>query len=132
MTYHRAEGDVALVLLGVGGAPAAEGREVREGRVVVVVSVPEGQLRAIAVGGGAEDSLPLVVRGVHTAADAVGSARVLQLLVERLVGAVVALPVLRTFNIQPNSTRPLGLAVVVEVVDQLGHLSGGALGAGRA
>ena len=80
LQYPPALSDVASVLLGVGGRPAAELGEVAERRVVVVVGVPQRQGVAVRVAGGAEDGRPLGGRGVHAALDTIGGARVDQAL----------------------------------------------------
>ena len=44
-------------------------------------------------------------------------------LIPRLVRAVVTEPILRAFDIQPDSPRPLRLAVCVQMCNKLAHLS---------
>ena len=80
LQYPPALSDVASVLLGVGGRPAAELGEVAERRVVVVVGVPQRQGVAVGEAGGAEDGGPLGGGGVDAAAHAVRGARVHQVL----------------------------------------------------
>lgn len=58
----RAEGHIPSVLLDVRLGPAAEGHEVRERRVVVVVRVPQGVLAELR--GTAHDRGPLAVAAV--------------------------------------------------------------------
>jgi hypothetical protein len=129
---HAAERDVPLVLLGVRAGPAAEAGEVGEGRVVVVVSIPQRQGGAVGVAAGAEDGGPLRGRGVDSAAYPVGGAGVHQCLVPSLVTARVARPVLRALDVQPDAAGPRALAVGVQVGHQSGHLGVGAGGAGGA
>ena len=60
----RAEAHIASVLLDVGSGPTAEGIPVVEGRIVVIVRVPQREVAEL--GGVAHDGGPLAVAGVDT------------------------------------------------------------------
>ena len=63
---EAAESGVPLVLLRSGSRPSTESLEIREGLAIIVVSIPEWETVVANPSGGAEDSLPVVGRGVNT------------------------------------------------------------------
>jgi len=96
----RADGGGASILLHVGLGPAAEGLEVRERRIVVVVSVPQRQVAELSRA--AHDGAPLTGTGVDAHGDAPLLALVDHLLEEVDVVGGVAAPVLSAFDIKPD------------------------------
>ncbi len=96
----RADGGSASILLYVGLGPAAEGLEVRERRIVVVVSVPQREV--LELGRAAHDGAPLTGAGVDAHGDASFLALVHHLLEEVDIVGSVAAPVLSAFDIKPD------------------------------
>jgi len=129
---HAALSDVAGVLLSVRRGPAAEGLEVTERWVVVVVRVPQRQGSLVGEAGGAEDGRPLTGGRVNAALHSVGRAGVHQVLVPGLVAGGTGRPVLTALNVEPDTAGPLALAVAVQVRHQLTHLRSRAGGTGGA
>jgi hypothetical protein len=94
------------------------------------VSIPQRQVAAVTERG-SKDGRPLGGRGVHAASHTVSIAGLNQVLVPLLVLARAASPVLGALNIEPNSSRPLRLAVVLQMGNKLVHLTCSALRASR-
>jgi len=114
----RAEGSSADVLLDRRLGPATERREVREGRIVVVVGVPQGQ--AAELRRAAHNGVPLAGAGVDAQRDASLLALVHHALQEVDVVGGRGRPVLGALHVQPQHAV-LG-AVVGKVVDGVVHL----------
>ncbi len=129
---HGAHSDISSVLLGMRTCPASERGEVREGRIIIIMCIPERELTSVAVRGRSEDGRPLGSTRIDAASDTVSAARIFELLVPVLVCCVVALPVLRAFDIQPDAAAPLWGTVRLEVVYELAHLRRSRFGASRA
>jgi len=124
---HAAESRATVVLLHRTSLEAIERSEARKRWVVVPVSVPERARDGRSPG--TEDALPAVLVGVDTK----GAVEKLlgggsKLVVELTVG-LLAHPVLRTLDVEPDHAEldVLGFHVVVELSDLLGRIA--ALGA---
>lgn len=119
-------------MFGVRRGPSTKGIKIREGWIVIVVSVPQRQLIAIDKADTAKDGLPLIVGRVDATGDTPGRAGVLQLHEPGLVSAIVSSPVVSALNVQPHSARPHRRTVAAEVGNKLTHLSRSRLGASGA
>ena len=118
-----------MVLFDVGFGPATKGDKVGEGRVAIVVSVPQGGAGAAGVSA-AHDGVPLRGGGVDADVEAGAASGGEEAGEEGLVGAGGAGPVLGALDVEPEHAE---LDVVVaERIDGLVDLRGSRGGAGGA
>ena len=94
--------------------------------------VPHRQVGTIAVGRCTKNRTPLRLRRVYTAVYPVRLTGIYQSLVEVFITRSASSPVLRAFDVEPDTLRPLRIAVCPEIAHKLTDLCCGGLGTGWA